>query len=74
MIYTVRGLYWSLLGECKIDEKVLGLAIGVVSFIGYLPDILMPLVNIELFKTLGPNGGITDILFSVPARLFLQSS
>ncbi|MGG0509363.1 MFS transporter [Priestia megaterium] len=57
MIYTVRGLYWSLLGECKIDEKVLGLAIGVVSFIGYLPDILMPLVNIELFKTLGPNGG-----------------
>ncbi|MBE5102278.1 MFS transporter [Priestia aryabhattai] len=57
MIYTVRGLYWSLLGECKIDEKVLGLAIGVVSFIGYLPDILMPLVNIELFKTLGPNAG-----------------
>jgi len=57
MIYTVRGLYWSLLGECKIDEKVLGLAIGVVSFIGYLPDILMPLVNIELFKTFGPNGG-----------------
>ena len=57
MIYTVRGLYWSLLGDCKIDEKVLGLAIGVVSFIGYLPDILMPLVNIVLFKTFGPNGG-----------------
>jgi nitrate/nitrite transporter NarK len=57
MIYTVRGLYWSLLGDCKIDEKILGLAIGVVSFIGYLPDILMPLVNIELFKTFGPNGG-----------------
>ncbi|PGZ08497.1 MFS transporter [Bacillus cereus] len=57
MIYTIRGLYWSLLGDCKIDEKVLGLAIGVVSFIGYLPDILMPLVNIVLFKTFGPNGG-----------------
>jgi MFS family permease len=37
MIYTVRGLYWSLLGDCKIDEKILGLAIGVVSFIGYIP-------------------------------------
>ncbi|PGM62079.1 MFS transporter [Bacillus paramycoides] len=57
MLYTVRGLYWSLLGDCKIDEKILGLAIGVVSFIGYLPDILMPLVNIVLFNTFGPNGG-----------------
>ncbi|MGG3471051.1 MFS transporter [Neobacillus pocheonensis] len=57
MIYTVRGLYWSLLGDCKVDEKILGLAIGVVSFIGYTPDILMPIVNIVLFKTYGPNGG-----------------
>ncbi|WP_148359094.1 MFS transporter [Peribacillus simplex] len=57
MIYTVRGLYWSLLGDCKIDEKILGLAIGVISFIGYLPDILMPIANIVLFKTFGDNGG-----------------
>lgn len=57
MIYTVRGLYWSLLGDCKIDEKILGLAIGVISFIGYTPDIIMPIVNIVLFKTFGDNGG-----------------
>lgn len=57
MIYTIRGLYWSLLGDFKIDEKILGLAIGVISFIGYLPDILMPLVNNVLFQTFGPNGG-----------------
>jgi len=57
MIYTVRGLYWSLLGDCKIDEKILGLTIGIVSFIGYFPDIIIPLVNIQLFKTYGPNGG-----------------
>ncbi|WP_312474998.1 MFS transporter [Neobacillus sp.] len=57
MIYTVRGLYWSLLGDCKIDEKILGLAIGVISFVGYTPDIIMPIVNIVLFKTFGANGG-----------------
>lgn len=57
MLYTVRGLYWSLLGDCKINEKILGLAIGVISFIGYLPDILMPLVNNVLFKAYGPNDG-----------------
>ncbi|MFJ5625712.1 nitrate/nitrite transporter [Peribacillus loiseleuriae] len=57
MIYTVRGLYWSLLGDCRIDEKILGLAIGVISFIGYTPDIIMPIANIVLFKTFGDNGG-----------------
>jgi sugar phosphate permease len=57
MLYTVRGLYWSLLGDCKVDKKILGLAIGVISLIGYLPDILMPLVNNVLFNTYGPNGG-----------------
>ncbi|WP_088014327.1 MFS transporter [Gottfriedia acidiceleris] len=57
LIYTIRGLYWSLLGDCKIDEKILGLAIGFVSFIGYLPDILMPIANIVLFKTYGSHGG-----------------
>jgi sugar phosphate permease len=57
MIYTVRGLYWSLLGDCKIDEKILGLAIGVISFVGYTPDIIMPIANIMLFKTFGDNGG-----------------
>lgn len=56
-IYTIRGLYWSLLGDCKIDEKILGLAIGFVSFIGYLPDILMPIANIVLFKNFGSHGG-----------------
>lgn len=57
MAYTVRGLYWSLLGDCRIDPKILGLAIGCISFIGYFPDIIIPNVNIWLFKTLGDHGG-----------------
>ncbi|MDR6882440.1 MFS transporter [Bacillus sp. 3255] len=57
MIYTIRGLYWSLLGDCQIDKEILGLAIGVISFIGYLPDIVIPIANIYFFKTYGANGG-----------------
>lgn len=57
MAYTVRGLYWSLLGDCRIDPKILGLAIGCISFIGYFPDIIIPNVNIWLFKTFGDHGG-----------------
>ncbi|OAH54292.1 MULTISPECIES: MFS transporter [Bacillaceae] len=56
-VYTIRGLYWSLLGDCNINEKILGLAIGCISFIGYFPDIIIPNVNIWLFKTYGDNGG-----------------
>ncbi|MED1305050.1 MFS transporter [[Bacillus thuringiensis] serovar konkukian] len=57
MIYTIRGLYWSLLGDCKIDDAILGLSIGFISFLGYLPDILIPIVNSWLFNIYGDNGG-----------------
>lgn len=57
MIYAIRGLYWSLLGDCKIENNLLGTAIGVVSFIGYLPDLLIPMINTELFNAFGPSGG-----------------
>ncbi|POA99554.1 MFS transporter [Chromobacterium sinusclupearum] len=45
LTYAIRGLYWSLLDDCKIPLRVTGLAIGLVSVIGYLPDIFLPLLN-----------------------------
>ncbi|OPA74780.1 MFS transporter [Paenibacillus selenitireducens] len=56
-VYAIRGTYWSLLGDCRIQDKVLGATIGFVSLIGYLPDIILPLINSQLFKVFGPNGG-----------------
>ena len=51
MINTVRGLYWSLLGDCKIDDSVLGLSIGFISLLGYLPDFFTPLIS-TMFLTM----------------------
>ncbi|MEO6920490.1 MAG: MFS transporter [Collimonas sp.] len=45
MSYTVRGLYWALLDKCHVPASVIGLAIGVVSMIGYLPDVFLPKIN-----------------------------
>jgi hypothetical protein len=45
MSYTVRGLYWALLDKCNVPAQVIGLAIGVVSMIGYMPDIFLPKIN-----------------------------
>ncbi|WP_042263957.1 MFS transporter [Paraburkholderia heleia] len=43
--YAIRGLYWTLLDYCAIPMRITGLAIGLVSLIGYSSDIFLPLVN-----------------------------
>jgi MFS family permease len=55
--YVIRGTYWSLLGDYPLESFILGTAIGVVSFIGYLPDVLIPIANTFLWNTFGPEGG-----------------
>jgi len=57
MIYSIRGLYWSLLGDCKIDGSVLGLSIGFVSLLGYIPDFLAPVISTWLLAGFGDAGG-----------------
>ncbi|MGL4589450.1 MAG: MFS transporter [Mycoplasmatales bacterium] len=57
IIYMIRGVYWSLLDDCKVDNRVLGKTIGVVSILGYLPDVLLPIINIYLFNVFGNEGG-----------------
>ncbi|MFD1415813.1 MFS transporter [Oceanobacillus jeddahense] len=55
--YSIRGLYWSLLGDCDIKENELGLSIGLVSFIGYLPDILLPILVSWMMTSFGEAAG-----------------
>lgn len=62
--YTIRGTYWSLLGDCKIDNSIIGAAIGVISVVGYLPDIILPIFNTALFNTFGGNGGYNAYFIS----------
>lgn len=45
MTYAIRGLYWAILDQCPIPERVTGLAIGIISVVGYSPDVLLPLIN-----------------------------
>ena len=54
--YAIRGTYWSLLGKAKIDPVVMGSAIGLISLIGYFPDIVLPQMNSFLFNTFGNSG------------------
>jgi ABC-type glycerol-3-phosphate transport system permease component len=63
-VYAIRGLYWSLMGDCKIEDKIIGITIGTASVMGYLPDILLPQFNSFLFNTFGGNGGYNAYFIS----------
>ncbi|KVL37882.1 MFS transporter [Burkholderia sp. MSMB1835] len=45
LTYAVRGLYWSVLERCDVPAPIKGLAIGVISLLGYSPDVFLPLLN-----------------------------
>ena len=47
----MRGIFWGMLNRADIPNQTKGLAIGVVSFIGYSPDIYLPLINGPILET-----------------------
>ena len=38
-VYSLRGVYFALLEEARIGHHVTGITVGLVSFIGFTPDI-----------------------------------
>lgn len=36
--YALRAIYFSVFGEFKIKDSIVGTAVGIVSLVGYLPD------------------------------------
>lgn len=56
-VYAIRGTYWSLLGDSRIEDKFMGTAVGFISLLGYLPDIFMPYFSTLVFNKFGPEGG-----------------
>ncbi len=57
LIYGVRGIYWASFNTTRIEPRRAGLAIGMVSMIGYTPDIYMPMLNTYLIDTYGDSVG-----------------
>jgi nitrate/nitrite transporter NarK len=44
-LFALRGIYFALLEESQVPRYMTGTAVGVVSFIGYTPEIFMPLLG-----------------------------
>ena len=46
--YGIRGIYWATLEDCNVPNAYKGLAIGLISLLGYAPDIYLPLLKAAL--------------------------
>jgi len=56
-VYALRGVYFALLAEGAVPMAFTGSAIGVVSFIGFTPDVFMgPLMGLLLDRSPGLAG------------------
>ena len=48
LTYAIRGVYWATLDSCDVPVRIKGLAIGVISMIGYSPEIYLELYRAEM--------------------------
>ncbi|MCH9693576.1 MAG: MFS transporter [Gammaproteobacteria bacterium] len=56
-VFAMRGIYFALLEEGGIPMAVTGTAAGIISVIGFTPDIFMPLIGgVLLDRFPGPEG------------------
>lgn len=56
-IFAMRGIYFALLEEGGIPIVVTGTAVGIISVVGYTPDIFMPILGGVLIDRFpGPDG------------------
>lgn len=51
LTFAVRGIYWSTLDDCNVPLEARGLAVGIISLIGYSPEIYIPFINGYLVDT-----------------------
>ena len=69
-IYAVRAVYFALLGEARVPLAVTGSAIGLVSVIGFTPDIFMgPVMGYLLDRSPGALGHQHVFLFVAGAAV-----
>jgi len=63
-IFALRGVYFALMKGTDIPAHLTGLAVGVVSLIGFTPDIIVPLFKGALVEAFtDPTTGAVDMAY-----------
>jgi len=56
--YGLRGIYFALLEESGTPRELTGTAVGVICFVGFTPDIFMPLLTGWLIREARASGNV----------------
>ncbi len=59
--YALRSVYFSILGDLNIKNHLVGTAVGIVSFVGYLPDMFHGFLTGRLIDS---NPGVLGFQYS----------
>jgi nitrate/nitrite transporter NarK len=71
-VYVIRGVYWSLLEDCRVPVAATGIAIGLISLVGYLPDIALPQISAAIYTAYGDDvAGANNLYFLITAAIGL---
>ena len=56
--FALRGIYFALLEESGTPRELTGTAVGVICFVGFTPEIFMPLVTGWLIREARSSGNV----------------
>ncbi|MEM1305580.1 MAG: MFS transporter, partial [Planctomycetota bacterium] len=56
--FGLRGVYFALFEECDLPDGLTGTAVGLVSFVGFTPEVFMPLVSSWLVQSARDAGDV----------------
>ena len=62
-IFSLRGVYFALMKDTHIPHHLTGLAVGVISLIGFTPDIIVPLFKSALVEHFTSAEGVLDVSY-----------
>ncbi len=69
-VYGLRAVYFSVFGDLKIQNNLIGTTVGIVSFVGFLPDIFFGYVSGRLIDTFPGEMGFRYTFLFTAACLF----
>ena len=50
-VYALRGIYFSLIEESRVDRRITGSAVGLISVLGFTPDIFFAAITGRILDT-----------------------
>jgi len=73
LAYSLRAIYFSIFGDLKIKETLIGTTVGIVSLVGFMPDFFFGIITGHFIDTYPGSTGYTYCFYFTGSILFIGS-